>query len=239
MADLEIARRLEEARIARGYRTQTEFADKHGINQGTYNPHETGTRGLTRATAKKYANLLKVPLLWLLEGTGGDPFGEFDPDSPSPQDDAAAPGMAVIEEKAIAGGQSVGGPVDAYGSTHDGEHIVARWHMPKDVIRSHTRAPFERIKIITAIGDSNKPEIQPGERLMVDTSDTIPSPAGFFALWDGLSQIIKRLDFVPYSEPKMVRLVSASSDKEAFPTREIPLSDLVINGRVVGRWDRL
>ena len=44
----ETAKRLMEARVAAGYATAKEFADKNNIPQPTYSLHESGKRGLKR-----------------------------------------------------------------------------------------------------------------------------------------------------------------------------------------------
>lgn len=64
----QIAQRLRRARIAAGYRTQTEFSDKNGISQSTYHTHESGTKGLKRDIAQTYARILRIRLAWLLTG---------------------------------------------------------------------------------------------------------------------------------------------------------------------------
>lgn len=78
-------KRLKALRIAAGYRTAAEFADKHDINRPTYNNHENPPkaeggkgRGLKLATADNYAQILseKLPDItseWLMFGTGNDP----------------------------------------------------------------------------------------------------------------------------------------------------------------------
>lgn len=56
-----------QARLAAGYLTAKEFADKHSIPQPTYAMHELQKRGLTKAAAKRYAQVLNVSASWLLE----------------------------------------------------------------------------------------------------------------------------------------------------------------------------
>lgn len=66
-----IAKRLKAARIAAGYKTAKEFADKNDIPQSTYQLHETGKRGLTNhRTLMRYAEALGVPPGWLVTGEG-------------------------------------------------------------------------------------------------------------------------------------------------------------------------
>lgn len=67
------ADRLRQARIARGYRTAKQFSDTHGLAQSTYSVHESGGRKLTRDTALRYADILKISVEWLLTGKGEGP----------------------------------------------------------------------------------------------------------------------------------------------------------------------
>lgn len=108
-----------------------------------------------------------------------------------------------------------------------------RWALPKDILEGRTTAPASGLRIITVYGTSMSPDYQPGDRVMVDTEDRLPSPAGTFALWDGFGLVIKYVEMVPYSEPPMVRLISVN---KAFQTYELPAADVTINGRVIGKW---
>lgn len=65
----ETARRLEQARIKRGFKTPKSAADFFGWVYETYIQHEQGTRGLSRA-ASKYAKAFRVSEGWLLTGEG-------------------------------------------------------------------------------------------------------------------------------------------------------------------------
>lgn len=67
------AKRLRQARKQAGYRSARAFALAHGLAETTYNTHETGKdathgRGIPIDVLRKYAELLKVDFLWLLEG---------------------------------------------------------------------------------------------------------------------------------------------------------------------------
>ena len=64
------AKRLEKARIQRGFATARAAAEYFGWIYDSYIQHERGERGLTRA-ADKYAKALRVPAGWLLTGQGG------------------------------------------------------------------------------------------------------------------------------------------------------------------------
>lgn len=68
----EFAKRLEAARIERGFRTAKDAARFFDWTYETYIQHEQGIRGISRAAAK-YAKAFRVSEGWLLtgEGSGG------------------------------------------------------------------------------------------------------------------------------------------------------------------------
>lgn len=109
----------------------------------------------------------------------------------------------------------------------------AHWQLPRDLIKGQTSAPPSALRIITVTGDSNAPDFHPGQKVLVDTEDRVPSPPGFFVLYDGLGLVLKQLEIVPYSDPLRVRIKSRNP---AYETYEMPLETVVINGRVLGRW---
>lgn len=69
------AKRLEQARIARGFKTARDAADYFGWKYVSYTQHESGERGLSRA-ASQYAKAFRVSAGWLLTGEGKSPDGE-------------------------------------------------------------------------------------------------------------------------------------------------------------------
>lgn len=66
------AKRLEAARIARGFRFAKEAASYFGWKYETYIQHEQGIRGISRA-AGRYAKAFRVSEGWLLTGEGRGP----------------------------------------------------------------------------------------------------------------------------------------------------------------------
>lgn len=71
----EPAQRLEQARIARGFKTARQATDFFGWPYVTYTQHESGQRGIVRA-ADQYAKAYRVSPAWLLTGEGKGPDGE-------------------------------------------------------------------------------------------------------------------------------------------------------------------
>lgn len=66
----DFARRLEEARKNRGFRTPKDAARFFDWTYETYIQHEQGIRGISRAAAK-YAKAFRVSEAWLLTGESG------------------------------------------------------------------------------------------------------------------------------------------------------------------------
>jgi transcriptional regulator with XRE-family HTH domain len=66
-----VGARLKALRLELGYKSQTAFAEKLGIEKNTYNPYEKGTRALTFETALKIRRNFGVSVDWLFFGDLG------------------------------------------------------------------------------------------------------------------------------------------------------------------------
>jgi phage repressor protein C with HTH and peptisase S24 domain len=215
------AERLKQAREEAGFGSAAAFARATGAAEATYRSHENGTRDLTIAAAKRYARGLKRSWEWLMFG---DAFPLARPNAVPPRRAGASTsdGILVIDE--VKSGAGTG---------HRRAKIIGTWSIPATVVRYHTSAPEAALKIIRIVGDSMEPDFRAGERVMVDTADRLPSPSGIFAVWDGFSEIVKRLEMVPYSDPPSVKVMSVNP---AYAPRELHLDEMVVNGRVIGKW---
>lgn len=225
------ADRLKQARIAKGYPSAAAFAEAIRATDVTYRSHENGSRKLTATAAKQYAPYLGVSWQWLLfngdlDVHTADEALEREPEPRSRRQAASGARILELDVRASAGD----------GLLHDvvaDEKVIAEWTMPPTVLRAQTSAPTEQLRIITVYGDSMTPDFNPGERVLVDCDDRRPSPPGVFALWDGFGLVIKRIEVIPYSNPPMVRLISRNA---SYGTYERPLEEVIINGRVIGKW---
>jgi SOS-response transcriptional repressor LexA len=115
----------------------------------------------------------------------------------------------------------------------ENEKVIAEWQVPSEGVRGYSTAPANELRIITVMGDSMEPALQPGQRVLVDTGDRKPSPPGIFVVWDGLGLVIKRVQMVPHSEPPRVRITSDNAKYEPY---ERTLDEAYIQGRVIGQW---
>ena len=73
----DFAKRLEEARIKRGFSTAKEASNFFGWRYYSYIQHEKGIRGIGRV-ADRYAKAFKVSSAWLLTGEGESPSNQIE-----------------------------------------------------------------------------------------------------------------------------------------------------------------
>lgn len=115
------------------------------------------------------------------------------------------------------------------------------WYFPPEWVQAELRAKPADLCVMTIVGDSmiseppTRRDLEPGDRVVVCISDTMPSPPGVFVVHDGLSLVAKRIEFVAHSEPPTVRIISNNADYETY---ERTLEEAHICGRIVGRWQR-
>lgn len=183
------------------------------------------------STLQALAGVLGVSPSYLLDVAGDTPppgaAGSWPVTAPSPGDPSIPNGIMVpiseLDVRAGAGGGALNGE----------ETEVGHWQLPGDLVRSVTSASTAALKILTVYGDSMEPGFIPGQRVMVDSSDQVPSPPGIFVAWDGLATVIKRVEFIPHSDPPRVRF---TSDNPRYQPYERTLEEAHIRGRVIGRW---
>lgn len=141
--------------------------------------------------------------------------------------------VAELDVRAAAGPN--GSAIEILHERED-EAVVARYGFPREGFRQLFGAAPERVRIVEVIGDSMAPTLLPGQRVLVDTNDVRPSPPGIFVVWDGMGLVLKRVEFVPHSDPPTVRILS---DNARYPAYERPVGEAWIQGRVIGGWLRL
>jgi len=123
------------------------------------------------------------------------------------------------------------------GAYHDGpEGERALWMFPEAVVRHEFRARPEDLRIITVEGDSMEPLLGSGDRIVVDTSRSLPVPPGVFVIWDGMGLVAKRVEHIPHSKPTKLAIRSINPD---YPAYERLAEEVRIIGRVVWVTKRL
>ena len=83
------------------------------------------------------------------------------------------------------------------------------WRLPEPFLLYECDTDPARVRILKAEGNAMAPELQPGDRMVVDTSRPWPTLRELFVLWDGNSIGINRYERVWHSEPPTIRLHTA------------------------------
>lgn len=246
MSESHVTERLKELRERAGY-TVRDFAKALGYGEkySSYRTYETSYK-------KEYLPLLMVkqmvPLLvdrgepsitpnevWKL---GGVTAGEEGLTAATRRAEMASEygptknGSLRIREFDVTPHAGTGAVLDEYCGIAEGNPVVASWEIPKNYIESYL-PNSENLAIVRVIGNSMEPELNAGDRVLVDTEHRSPSPDGMYVLWNGIGVVIKQLQVVPRSSPPIVRIISVNP---TYPVDEVPLDELIINGRVVGKW---
>ncbi|MGV1869744.1 S24 family peptidase [Agrobacterium rosae] len=152
-----------------------------------------------------------------------------------PSVDGALP---EIDVKLGAGSGVVGETINISVGTESfsGHAVVAEWLIPLQYLRNETKASPNHTLVMEVIGDSMQPTYMPGDRVLVDLSQTSMSSDTVYAISDGQSEPqIKRLQRVPFSDPVEVRIISDNPNLERFT---VELDRLTILGRIVGHIAR-
>ena len=113
------------------------------------------------------------------------------------------------------------------------ERLEARnapsWTLPLDALGGRDPAA-----LVVYESDEDGPGVRRGDRLVVDTSDDLPSPPGLFVVHDGVGILPARLSVIPGAAGSLMRITDAGG------TADVPLaSNLKVLGRVVARWTLL
>jgi phage repressor protein C with HTH and peptisase S24 domain len=93
----------------------------------------------------------------------------------------------------------------------------------------------EGYELREAHGDGMAPTLQPGQPVIVDTRDRVPSPPGIFEIRTAGGTELVRLQVIG-GRPVRVRLIR---DNERYFSCDVAPSALDIVGRVISRFDRL
>lgn len=115
----------------------------------------------------------------------------------------------------------------------DGTHsVLAEWSLPRSMLEANV-LPGSRLAVIRVAGDSMEPDYRPGDRVLIDLNATAPTPPGTFVLWDGLGLVLKQVEYLMNSVPPRLRIKSINPAYEAY---DRDAEDVIINGRVIGKW---
>lgn len=147
--------------------------------------------------------------------------------------DLVADGMVRVPEYDVRALSGAGGALEAVRGNPDS--ILHTYAFPKDAFVQTFGASPAGIAVLEVVGDSMLGTLNPGEKVFVNTADTSPTPPGIFVVWDGMGLVLKRVEYIPHSDPPRVRIIS---DNKAYQPYERLLDEAYIQGRVVGSWQR-
>lgn len=234
-----VRRRRDEMNLS-----QAELAERAGIPQQTIGAIES--KPIRRPQrALEIARALNVDLNWLLTGE----------EYPSPETLTRESTTQPLDEEirqtfppTVSSGNtkehlSVVVEIDARGVAVKGvtgessmTHVaVARWLLPSDFIRFELRTNPDRTIMVEILGDAMSPDFNPGDRAFIDTSQRNPAHSGLFAIEMDGATIVRRLELMPDTNPKQVRIKPKNAEHSTFVR---PLSELHIVGLVAGRFHR-
>jgi|GEM_PF-507583 len=116
------------------------------------------------------------------------------------------------------------------GTYANGDVIKDTWPFSRRFLNSAIRGNVDQLSVVEVVGDSMTPILQPQDRIIVNHSDTNPSPPGIFALWDGYGLVVKKVQRIHKSDPEKIMLISENS---SYPAYEVLVDEVTIIGRVV------
>lgn len=144
-----------------------------------------------------------------------------------------------IDAKAGAGNGNVGEhEVVAIrrGESYVGHKVVSEWVFPSAFLRHELRMQPGGVMVLEVVGDSMSPTLESGDRVMVDTTYSRPTPDGIYVIEEGDGPMVKRLQLVRKSDPPEIRIISDNKHHEPYTLR---LEDIRIIGRVSGRVTKM
>ena len=229
--------RIRELRHAKNI-TAAELAQAVGVAQPTVSRLEKGERQLTMGMAGRIARALGVGISDLLDNSI-DALRASNEDARQELAHVAARSAGrqlvpkdhtLIREFDVMATAGPGGAIPILNGNGEAA-VVGEWIVPRAFLPDEHRNA--EIIIIRVVGDSMSPTIRPNDRVMVDTTNDWLGPDGAYLIWTEAGAVIKRLQLLPEREPK----VRCSSDNPRYDPYILPMSEVRVLGRIIGRWD--
>lgn len=228
--------RIRQMREAREL-TLEQLATKVGTDKTQISKLERGERRLTDTWLKKLAVALGVTPSDLMEDlaqTQGRQAGRrlaFAIEG----DNTHAHRNVTVRELDVRARAGLGGGAIDVDTSNEESATVGHFGFPSEGFRALYGAEPDRVRIIEVVGDSMEPTLLPGQKVMIDTQDRAPTPPGIFVVYDGFGLVLKRVQYIPHSDPPQVRITSDNKEYDPY-TRT--LEEAHIQGRVIGGWKR-
>lgn len=201
-----------EKEIGSEHGAKSEFARAIGIGSDQVSKIFSGTRAITMAEGIKIAKYFRKPVSWIIDGSMRWPLIP---------DDAVRgiTAIPVYDVRASAG----------HGNLIVEENVTYHLSFRTDWLRQVSRAPIEKLCVISVDGDSMQPTLSPEDTVLVDLTQVALRKDGIYVLrYDGVV-LVKRIQYDPQR-----RLVRILSDNSLYPPIEITEPDgLAVIGRVI------
>ena len=201
-----VGKRIAHARQEKKM-SQAKLAMYQGISRSAVAQWERNAASPPIATIEQIAMILDVSAEWLAFGT--------DTSQPATSKLLAPENFSLIKEV-------------KFGDSPDAPEFVGMWGAPKEWVLRQSPSTPENLRIVEVRSDGAG--LRRGEKVLVDTGSTRPSPAGAFLYWDGMGAAFGRMHAVPGTDEPQVHIDMNGN------TIDLPASRLKIIGRVVGRW---
>ena len=233
-----MSNRIAELRTRAGL-TQPALAERLGCHENTIGKLERGERRLSEQWMRRIADVLGVAPADLILARGYEALNTDRQVSQETRGIVIGDHLATIDELDIGPGAADGARLPAMlsraasGEIVDDVPVKHQWVLPSDIAGRVTQSSASRLKILTVQGSSMVPDFLPGDRIMVDTGDVLPSPPGNFIVWDGMNLVIKFVQHLPHSDPPTIRLTSRHPDVAPY---DRSADEAYIQGRVIGKW---
>lgn len=247
---------LKNLREARGW-GQEKAAEELGMSKSGYGKIERGEREMKASFIERAARLYSVSTSEVTNASSrkSSVVESFDPDAPEyPETDESSAanidGSVVFEsayengipELAASPGMGIGNyddrPMQVYSNgIATGHPVTNEWVAPPDFIRHNLGAVPTKVVVMSVIGHSMSPLLEPNDRIFVDVSQQSWVGDAVYVIDDGDGVLrAKTLRKVSGTSPPQFKVVS-----EAAPTdiEVLDHSQFRIVGRAVGRISKL
>ena len=109
------------------------------------------------------------------------------------------------------------------------------WTLPRSALAGVRATSLNNLAIVTVAGESMIPDYLPGEKVLVDVGDRTVSHDGAYIIHNRYGLVVKMVQIIPGSSPEqdVLRIISKNPDYSSY---DQPVTDVMIQGRVVGKW---
>lgn len=206
-----VGERIIEARKAKDM-TQLDLAKRLGISRAAVGQWEIDSTSPSISKLEEVAMILDVAPEWLAYNVKP---GEARIVYRSPERD----NMTFIDEL-------------KFGESPEDLPAGEKWGIPAEYLTRELKMSLNGAALCTVNSHAIEPDVEFGDKAIIDRADTKPSPGGNFLYWDGIGFAFARMQAIP-GKSATVRISQKGGD-----TFELPLDEITIIGRVKGRFQR-